>query len=470
MKKIKIFLLSLASSFGAMAADIDVTPGQLEGLLPNGGKGETELKLTGKIDARDLAVFENLSPDVHTVDLGGVSIEALTMPTRKYFGRTLFNEGDLPPYTFFKSAINTLVLPFNITTISEGTFAGSDITELVIPEGVTSIGDYAFYGCRNLEKVTLPSTLRSIGKGAFANCVALKEVANLSATGLTEIPDRAFAGSVVLESLGLPQGVNRIGREAFSHTMLKSLHLGNVMEFEAYALSSMPYLEELEINPDAEIKEGLLMDDISLGSLTGMPEFVPDYFAANCSNFETSAINDVASLGRYSFANTLAPEELVVSGFIQSVGRGAFSGLNNLVKINVTALESKVPATEEGSFEGIDPSAIELWVDHSFHDLWAADPEWGRFNIKSEDTTGVDGIKDVEVGIDISLGRGFLLIESGVPVSDIRIYTADGRMAYVASPGRERVEIDTASLPSGIVVVAASDEDGNSKTTSILLR
>ena len=123
MKHIKIFLISLASSLGALAADIDVSPGQLESLLGDGGKGQTELKLKGKIDARDLAALENLSADVKKLDLSEVSIEALSMPNRKYFGRTLFNQGEIPAYTFFKSNVTSLDLPYGVSSICEGALA-----------------------------------------------------------------------------------------------------------------------------------------------------------------------------------------------------------------------------------------------------------------------------------------------------------------------------------------------------------
>ena len=156
MKKIKIFLLTIASSIGAFAADIEVTPGQLESLWGEGGKGQSELKLKGSIDARDLAALENLSSDVKSLDLSEVTIKGLTTSSRKYFGRTLFAEGEIPAYTFFKSSIENLALPAGVTNICDGAFAGAAITSIEIPEGVTSIGDYAFYGCPALAEVKLP--------------------------------------------------------------------------------------------------------------------------------------------------------------------------------------------------------------------------------------------------------------------------------------------------------------------------
>lgn len=470
MKHLKILILTIASSLGAMAADITVNPGQLQSLLPEGGKGQKELKISGKIDARDLAALENLSSDVKTLDLSNVKIEGLTMPDRTYFGRTLFNEGEIPAYTFFKTEITSLILPAETSMICEGAFAGSAIEEIVIPEGVTSIGDYAFYGCPNLKKVTVPSSLESIGKSVFGNCVSL-ESADLSKTKVTEIPDKAFAGATVLASVSLPQKLSKIEREAFSHTSITELNLSSVEEFGSYALSGMPFLKTLTINPEARIGDGLLMDDISLASLSGMPEFIPDYFAANCSALPTEHINRTSSLGKYSFANTLAPEELVLAGSIEKIERGALSGLTNLKRIDVTALEDRVPLVDEFSFEGIEQPEIVLWVDDEAFDLWEGDPVWRLFKVMSQNQTGIENVgAETASDISISYRGGILTIESAALVSDVRIYTPDGRMAYVASPDREKVEIETAFLPSGIVIVAASDREGNAKTISLLLK
>lgn len=46
-------------------------------------------------------------------------------------------------------------------------YKGPRMTEVLIPEGVEYIGADAFAGCRELKKVTLPSTLRGIGDYAW---------------------------------------------------------------------------------------------------------------------------------------------------------------------------------------------------------------------------------------------------------------------------------------------------------------
>lgn len=470
MKKIKIFLLSLASSIGALAADIDITPGQLEGLLGEAAKGQTELKLKGRIDARDLAALENLPSNIKTLDLSEVEIAPLTMPNRKYFGRTLFNQGEIPAYTFFKSGVTTLILPSDVSTICEGAFAGSDIEAIVIPEGITSLADYAFYGCPNLRSVSLPASLEKIGKGTFGNSMELVSL-DLSSTKVSVIPERAFAGSVQLQALTLPREVTKVGREAFSHTSIRELDLSGVKEFEAYALSGMPMVTSLAINPEATIGDGLLMDNTSLASLTGMPEMVPAYFAANCGSLGAELASEAGAMGKYAFANTLAPEELQLNGPLYRIERGALSGLSSLCSIDVRTLDF-IPEVDEFSFEGLDQPSILLKVSDDMESDWRNSDYWNLFNIMADSVvTGVDGIEaESGEGISVEARSGMLVIDSPALITDVRIYTTDGRVAFVASPDLNHLEIATDSLPSGVVIVAVSDEEGNSKTVSFILR
>ncbi len=52
-------------------------------------------------------------------------------------------------------------------SIASAAFEGCSFKEIALPEGATAIGTYAFYGCKELAKVELPSTITSIGGFAF---------------------------------------------------------------------------------------------------------------------------------------------------------------------------------------------------------------------------------------------------------------------------------------------------------------
>ena len=50
------------------------------------------------------------------------------------------------------------------------------VEEVELEEGITKIAEGTFKACERLVSVKFPSTLDTIGKEAFAQCVALKEL------------------------------------------------------------------------------------------------------------------------------------------------------------------------------------------------------------------------------------------------------------------------------------------------------
>lgn len=116
-----------------------------------------------------------------------------------------------------------------LTTIGNDAFWRTKITEVNIPEGVTTIGKGAFgynhnyedssmtgvtydLGYIPLKKVTLPSTLKSIGEYAFASSL-IDEV--IFPAGLEEIGAFAFYDTPNLKKINLNEGLKIIAKGAF---------------------------------------------------------------------------------------------------------------------------------------------------------------------------------------------------------------------------------------------------------------
>ncbi len=107
------------------------------------------------------------------------------------------------------------------------------IKSVVINEGVTYVGQYSFFKCKNLESVSLPSTVTEIGGlgdmttsyGAFQECTSLKTI-NLP-EGLQTIGPCAFKKCSALRSVILPNSLTSLGYAAFSNcTALNTVKYG----------------------------------------------------------------------------------------------------------------------------------------------------------------------------------------------------------------------------------------------------
>ena len=87
---------------------------------------------------------------------------------------------EIAPYAFSdgKEAVDDLVyLSEDAEFLSERKrLKTQDVTMVRLPFGIREIGKYAFYRCRNLEKLVLSDEILEIGGGALTGCRGIREV------------------------------------------------------------------------------------------------------------------------------------------------------------------------------------------------------------------------------------------------------------------------------------------------------
>lgn len=111
--------------------------------------------------------------------------------------------------------LRKLSLPRSLTSLGEGSFREcSRLKEVEIPSGVVKLPPYLFYWCEGLEKVAMPRHLKSIGRSCFGYCGALEEVDIPS--GVKNIGSNAFSCCRSLREVSLPASVNELESYAFS--------------------------------------------------------------------------------------------------------------------------------------------------------------------------------------------------------------------------------------------------------------
>ncbi len=164
-------------------------------------------EMVGKIDTLQSTV-DNLQLKVD--DLTGDIIA--TGPLGKDIYYVLYSNGNLlvrGTGEMYDYDIDSNLSPFR---------GNNDITSVVVSEGITSVGDYLFGNCQNMENITLPTTLTSIGHAAFmqgdgyvSTVYGLTEI-NIP-SGVTSIGGSAFWGSAI-QNLVIPASVTGIGKYA----------------------------------------------------------------------------------------------------------------------------------------------------------------------------------------------------------------------------------------------------------------
>ncbi|MFW5780831.1 MAG: leucine-rich repeat protein, partial [Bacillota bacterium] len=204
--------------------------------------------------------------------------------------RILLNE--IKRDTFKNTAIVSVNIPNNITSIGDGAFSKNSHLQTVTiatSSNLRSIGNEAFYKnynlnyinlssakeivtigessfeyCSKLVSIHIPQTLTTIGRYAFAHCESMTSFNFMGNSSLTAFPDYVFYGSQSIDRLNVPASVRTIGERAFYNNNFTKLTFSSSSELSvigeyAFAKSQKLLSSHLYSNLD-EIKEGAFSD------------------------------------------------------------------------------------------------------------------------------------------------------------------------------------------------------------------
>ena len=149
--------------------------------------------------------------------------------------------------------VTKITLPSTIKSIGEGAFEFNfNLQEVNIPDGVDEIKDITFLHCRTIESITLPESVKKIGNAAFSQCYKLEQI-NLP-QGITEIGESVFNGCKSLETIEIPDSVTKIGRNAFQdcHKLREIVIPNGVEEIGIMAFGHCKNLQTIVIPPSVK--------------------------------------------------------------------------------------------------------------------------------------------------------------------------------------------------------------------------
>ena len=128
-------------------------------------------------------------------------------------GRCLIIDNKL--IAFAPAGLKEYFIPSSVTTIGDGAFSDcSSLTSITIPNSVTTIEKCAFWSCSSLTSVNIPNSVTTIENGAFRCCSSLTSIT--IPNSVTTIEDGAFSDCSSLTSINIPNGVTTIGDKVFA--------------------------------------------------------------------------------------------------------------------------------------------------------------------------------------------------------------------------------------------------------------
>ncbi len=185
---------------------------------------------------------------------------------------------EIGPYAFLDADVESVSLPRGLVSVGAHAFEGCCMLEgITLPEGITSIGNSAFAGCYSLRRIDIPEGVRIIGMTAFESCDGLESVGIPSSAAV--IGPGAFDSCGSLSAVDVPDGVKVLGHSAFLRCAgLESARLPDSLRvLPPRAFLGCSALETLVLGRDTvEIGESALEDCGSLGSLTCLAPRPPE--------------------------------------------------------------------------------------------------------------------------------------------------------------------------------------------------
>lgn len=119
-------------------------------------------------------------------------------------------------FAFASSKTASVTIPSTVTSIGDGAFAGCTLlTNVIIPNSVEVISDHAFADCRSLTNITIPSSVSAMGNNIFLNCLNLTDVTIQN--GINFLSSGTFSNCIKLTNITLPNSIKAIGESTFNN-------------------------------------------------------------------------------------------------------------------------------------------------------------------------------------------------------------------------------------------------------------
>ena len=219
---------------------------------------------------------------------------------------------------------------------------------------VTAIGSDAFYNCRELTSLTLPSSINKItGSFTFANCLNLEAVhisdleawCNISFTDAASNPlyknytkAALYLNGELVKDLVIPDGVTTISDYAFVYFGNDNLSRGATVTIPKSVTTIGKY---------AFWQSGMYALKLGENILE-----IGDFAFYHCTNLQTIDLpKKLTTIGQYAFCGCYSVTSLVIPDNVATINEGAFSNMSRLASIK---LPKGLTAISNYAFSGLE--------------------------------------------------------------------------------------------------------------------
>lgn len=242
--------------------------------------------------------------------------------------------GELLKDVVVPNAIEKDGIEYEVIQIGNGDKVAEFEGEITISEGITTAGQNAFYFCRGITKVNLPTSLK-------------------------QIQYQAFRGTTNLKSISLPKGLEVLGNRAFNASGITSIVIpGTVKTVEVNAFLQS-YIEQATIEDGVEILDSAAFRLCGLKEITipgSVKEIKDSCFSEILGLSKVTINNGVEKIDGGAFYGT-AIKEIEIPASVLTIDDSAFSGCGKIQTINV-AIDNQNYSSQNDSLYNKDKTKI----------------------------------------------------------------------------------------------------------------
>ena len=230
-------------------------------------------------------------------------------------------------------ACDATVISPSVKTIGSYSFTNTNIENLVIPEGVETIEDYAFAEMTSLKSISLPSTLKTIGKNVFEGCTNLEAI---TVNESNEKFDSRNNSNTIIET-----ETNKIIYAC------KNSKIDNSIEvIGAYSFANLTNLNQLIIPDNVKVIENNAFE--------------------NCKNISNLIISDsVTTIGVEAFKGCSGFDTLKIPNSVTSIASRAFMNCTGIINIIVDSANQVYESNNNNAIVEKATKALVLGCSHT---------------------------------------------------------------------------------------------------------
>lgn len=312
---------------------------------------------------------------------------------------------------------------YEIKAIEKGAVASSTIENLTISEGITSIGVDAFKSCGNITKLSLPSSLETIGDNAFANSSKLMYIQS-AMTAPIAISENVFHETVYQNAtLFIPIGATAkyvgdsgaVGWKKFSKDkVLEGTMIDLTKDGMTYiCVSNLGIAKLIKGKNSKEVK---IPSKVTDNGITYKVVDIDVRAFSGLGSLEKIVIpENVETIGMEAFKNCQKLKSMELPATLKSITANAFSGCSQLILITCAGNE---PA--EISDSSFPANKITINVPVGAKDAYLKAEYWKDYNI----VASISSVSDDED-------------ESTDPVTYVNTSTSENEATVAITDGTE---------------------------------